>query len=153
MYPQIKLFLEGASGGGETTRIRKGLKITDPSIFGRRIYSRGDAIDFRTRELCRQRFWGLPSLLRGREGVRKTYQVWQRMGWKYFKNVLIVPYPSGLRWSPKCCLYRLFMFLSLRGGSYFYTIAVVTCGFIDVFLWFYKQVFWRYKMCQEIHNI
>jgi len=56
VYPQIKLFLEGASGGGETTRIRKGLKITDPSIFGRRIYSRGDAIDFRTRELCRQRF-------------------------------------------------------------------------------------------------
>lgn len=115
VYPQTKPFLEGGNDGGETTRIQD-LKITDPFVFVKRICSREHLTYFTTRELCWQHFQVMSSLPRSHEGAQKTYQVQQKMNYKYFGNDFTVPCLSGWRWSPSCWLYRVSVFLSLPRG-------------------------------------
>lgn len=106
-------------------------------------------IYFRARELCHQHFQAMPSLPRSHQGVQKTPQVLQRRGWKYFRNVFIVPCPSGREGG---LLNTLFILLLSPWG--------VACIYIPLLPSLHGYIFWilwtiilKKKNYEDISNI
>lgn len=95
---------------------------------------------FPGRELCQQHFPAQEP--RGAENSSGSAE----NGWKYFRNIFIVPCPWGWRWSPEYSLDKLFILLSSPWGwAVFMDLCFSHLGLHGWIFMICGQLFWTKK--------